>query len=140
MSTSSLFRWSGLAGILCGLLLPVPWIMEVVFGLPPSILSMSLDFVAITCIVFALMGIYGVQIKESGVNGFLGFLLTIQMSCIGLTVISWSPQSGETESAVDMLVLLMGIAGLCGYILFGIGSWKTNKFPAGSLCCGLLVR
>lgn len=129
MSTSSLFRWSGLAGILCGLLLPLPWIMEVVFGLPPSILSMSLDFVAITCIVFALMGIYNIQIKESGVCGFLGFVLTILMSCIGLTVISWSSQSGEAESAVDMLVLLMGLAGLCGYILLGIGSWKANKFP-----------
>jgi len=129
MSSANLFRWSGLACILAGLLLPVSWIMEVVLGIPPSILTMSLDFLAITFIVFALIGIYGFQIEESGVYGFLGFLLTMLMSCIGLSVISWSPDSTEVEGAAGMLVLLMGIAGLIGYILLGIGAWKANKLP-----------
>ena len=129
MSSSNLFRWSGLTSILCGLLLPVFWIMEVVIDSPPSIFSMSLEFVAITLIVFALMGIYGFQVEETGVYGFLGFLLTILMSCIGLSLISWSPESTEVEGAAGMLVLLMGIAGLIGYILLAIGSWKADKLP-----------
>ena len=127
MTSSNLFRWSGLACILGGLLLPVSWIMEVVLGFPPSILSTSLEFVAITLIMFALMGIYGSQTEESGVYGLLGFLLTILMSCIGLSLISWSPDSTELEGAAGMLLPLMGIAGLAGYILLGIGAWKANK-------------
>ncbi len=129
MSSSNLFRWSGLACILGGLLLPVPWIMEVVVGSPPSILYMSLDFVAITLIVFALIGIYGFQIEESGVYGFLGFLLAVLMSCLGLSLITWSPEIMEGEGAAGMLVLLMGISGLSGYILLSIGSWKADKLP-----------
>lgn len=132
MSSSNLFRLSGLACILSGLLLPVPWIMEILFGSPPSILSMSLDFVAITLIVFALMGIYGFQVEEAGVSGFLGFLLTVLMSCIGLSVISWSPESTEVSGVSEMLTILLGIAGLSGYILLGIGSWKANKLPRWS--------
>ena len=112
MSKLILLRWSGIACILCGLLLPVPWIMDIIIGLPPSFLSMTIDFVAIACIVFALMGIYGVQIEESGVLGFLGFVLTILMSCIGLSVITWSPQNPEIVGEASILILVMGIAGL----------------------------
>lgn len=129
MSSSNLFRWGGLACILCGLLLPVSWIMEVVLGVPPSILTMSLDFLAITFLVFALIGIYGIQIEETGVYGFLGYLLTVLMSCIGLSIISWSPESTEVTVVTDILVPLMGIAGLFGYILLGIESWKAHKLP-----------
>jgi hypothetical protein len=129
MSTSNLYRWSGLASILCGLLLPIPWIMDIIFGKPTSMLSMSVDFVAITCIVFALFGIYSVQIKESGVYGFWGFVLTILMSCIGLSVITWSPQRPDLEGGAEMLVILLAISGLLGYVLLSIGSWKANKFP-----------
>ena len=131
MSSSNLFRWSGLACILSGLLLPVFWIMQVVVGSPPSILSMSLEFVAITLIVFGLIGIYGFQIEETGVYGFLGFLLAVLMSCIGLSLISWSPESTEVVggAGAGMLIPLMGIAGLSGYILLCIGSWKANKLP-----------
>ena len=129
MSSSSLFRWSGLACIICGILLPIPWIMDIVIGLSPSLLSMSLDFVAITFILFALIGIYGVQIKESGIFGFLGFVLTILMSCIGLSVRTWSPQNPDLKGGADVLVLLMGFFGLLGYILLSIGSLKANKFP-----------
>jgi hypothetical protein len=129
MSSSNLFRWSGVACILCGLLLPVPWIMDIVLGLPPSLLSMSLDFMAITFIVFALMGIYGIQIDESGVIGFLGFVLTMLMSCIGLSVITWSSQNPDLEGSAEILVLIMAFCGLLGYILLGIASWKANKLP-----------
>lgn len=103
--------------------------MDIVLGLPPSMLSMSLDFVAITFIVFALIGIYGFQIKESGILGFLGFVLTILMSCIGLSVITWSPQHPDLEEGANLLVILMALFGLCGYILLAIGSWRTNKLP-----------
>jgi hypothetical protein len=129
MSSSNLFRWSGLACILCGLLLPVPWIMDIVVGAPPSILTITLEFLAITFTVLALIGIYSFQVEGSGVYGLLGFLLTILMSCIGLSLITWSPEITRGEGAAGMLVPLMGIAGLAGYTLLAIGSWKAGKLP-----------
>jgi hypothetical protein len=106
--------------------------MEIVFGNEPSILSMSLDFVAITLLVFGLIGIYGFQVEESGASGSLGFLLTVLMSCIALSVISWSPETTEVPEVAETLTLLMGVVGLIGYILLGIGSWKAKKLPRWS--------
>jgi hypothetical protein len=90
---------------------------------------MSLHFIAITLLVFGLIGIYGCQVEESGAFGFLGFLLTVLMSCIGLSVIRWSPEITEVTDTDVMVTLLMGVAGLFGYIFLGIGSWKANKLP-----------
>lgn len=129
MSYSNLFRWSGVACILCGLLLPVVWIMDIVVGAPPSMLSITLEFLAITFTVLALTGIYSFQVEASGVYGFLGFLLTILMSAIGLSLITWSPEITRGEGTAGMLVPLMGIAGLAGYILLSIGSWRAGKLP-----------
>ena len=129
MSSSILFRWSGLACILCGLLLPVPWIMDIVVGAPPSILTITLEFLAITFTVLALIGIYSFQVEGSGVYGLLGFLLTILMSCIGLSLITWSPDITRGEGSAGMLVPLMGVAGLAGYTLLAIGSWKAGQLP-----------
>jgi hypothetical protein len=103
--------------------------MDILLGMPPSLLSMSIDFIAITCIVFALIGIYGIQTKKSGVYGFFGFVLTMLMSCIGLSVITWSPQNPDLEGGAGTLILLMGLFGLLGYILLCIGSWKANVLP-----------
>jgi hypothetical protein len=132
MSSKNIIRWSGIACVLSGVLLPVSWYMEIVFGNEPSILSMSLDFVAITLLVFGLIGIYGCQVKESGVYGILGFLLTVLMSCIALSMISWSPETTEAPEVAETLTLLMGIVGLIGYILLGIGSWRANTLPRWS--------
>jgi hypothetical protein len=127
MSSEKLIRWSGLACVLSGVLLPVTWYMEVVFGSEPSILSMSIDFVAITFLIFGLLGIYGCQVRESGISGFLGFLLTLLMGCMGLSLISWSAEIAEVSETAEMLTLLMGVVGLLGYILLGIGSWRADK-------------
>lgn len=128
MSSSNLFRWSGLAVILAGVLLPIPWILEFVVGSPRSILTSTLEFVATILFVFGLMGIYGLQIEESGVYGFLGFLLIISSNCIILGQ-TWLPEAGQLVGVAGVLGPLGGITGLPGYILLGIGSWKANKLP-----------
>ena len=129
MVTSSLFRWSGFACILCGVLLPLFWLLDVIFLYPPSFMLSLLDFTAITSIVFALIGIYGIQVKESGLTGFLGFLFAMLMSTIGLSLISWSPGISQVEGPAEMIVPVMGLAGLIGYTLLAIGSWRANKLP-----------
>jgi hypothetical protein len=102
---------------------------------------MFIDFAAISLLIFGLMGIYGCQIEESGISGFLGFLLTVLMSCIGLSLISWMPESLEVSDAAETLTLIMGLFGLLGYIVLGIGTWRANKlqrwtavfWPVGTL-------
>ena len=121
-------RWCGIACILCGVLLPISWILEVVLDYPPSLATMSLDFIAITLIIFALSGIFAFQGEQIGIAGFLGYLLTILMSCLGLSLISWSPASAPIAAA-DTLVMLMGISGLVGYTLLAFGSWKADLLP-----------
>ena len=129
MTISNLFRLSGLACILCGVLLPLFWFMDVILQYPPSIMLSLVDFIAITSIVFGLIGIYGVQVEESGITGFLGFLFAMLMSTIGLSLISWSPGTPTVQGSAEMIVPLMGVAGLIGYTLLAIGSWRANKLP-----------
>ena len=126
MSSTNLIRWSGLAVILAGVLLPMPWILEFVVGSPRSILTQTLEFVALILLVFGLMGIYGIQIEESGIYGFLGFLLIIISNCVLLGQ-TWLPESGQLVGVAGVLGPLGGITGLPGFILLGIGSWKANK-------------
>jgi hypothetical protein len=107
--------------------------MEVIFAKSPSTLSMTLDFFAITLLIFGLVGIYSCQVEESGFIGFAGFLLSVLMSCIGLSLIRWSPEITATSETTEMVTLTMGMVGLIGYILLGIGSWKANKLPRWSV-------
>lgn len=126
MSSSNLFRWSGLATILGGVLLPTSWILRFVVGVQRPI-SGTVEFVATILLVFGFMGVYGFQHEETGVLGFLGFLLVIVHKCSALGE-CWL-QNGESTGAAIVLGPLVGITMLLGFILLGIGSWKANKFP-----------
>ena len=126
MSTSNLFRWSGLATILGGVLLPMSWILRFIFGVLRPV-SGTVEFVGTILLVFGFMGVYGFQHKETGVLGFLGFLLTTTSNCLALGE-CWL-QNGESTGAALVLAPLVGITMLLGFLLLGIGSWKANKLP-----------
>jgi hypothetical protein len=126
MSSSNLFRWSGLATILGGVLLPMSWILRYVVGVQRSV-SGTVEFIASILLVFGFMGVYGFQHEESGILGFLGFVMIIIHSCCALGE-CWL-QNGELTSAAVVLAPLVGITMLLGFILLGIGSWKANKLP-----------
>jgi hypothetical protein len=102
--------------------------LDIVFRVPSNDLTRTLYFAGLIFLLFGLMGIYGSQIKESGVYGFLGFLLTILTTSIALSV-NWIPDTGEVGGVANMLVPLMALTGLVGYILLGIGAWKANQLP-----------
>lgn len=127
MSSSSLFRWSGLATILGGVLLPTSWILRFVFGVQRPV-SGTFEFVATILLVFGFMGLYGFQTKETGVLGFLGFLLVIIHKCSALGE-CWLQNGGEPTGAAVVLGPLVGVTMLLGFILLGIGSWQANKLP-----------
>jgi len=126
MSSSSLFRWSGLATILGGVLLPLSWIVRFVVGVQRPV-SGTLEFVGTILLVFGFMGVYGSQHEETGVLGFFGFVLVIIHKCAALGE-CWL-QNGELTGAAVVLAPLVGITMLLGCILLGIASWKANKLP-----------
>ena len=127
MSSSNLFRWSGLATILGGVLLPMSWVLRFVFGVQRPI-SGTVEFVGTILLVFGFMGVYGVQHKETGILGFLGFLLVIIHKCSALGE-CWLQDGGDLTGVTVVLGPLVGVTMLLGFILLGIGSWKANKLP-----------
>ena len=127
MSAANLFRWSGMATILGGVLLPVSWILRFLFAVQRPV-SGTIEFAGTILLVFGFMGVYGVQHRETGVVGFLGFLLLIIHECSALGE-TWLQDGGEPTGAAVVLGPLVGATMLLGFILLGIGSWKANKLP-----------
>ena len=127
MSTSSLFRWSGMATILGGVLLPTSWILRFLFAVQRPVTG-TIEFVGTILLVFGFMGVYAVQHKQAGVLGFLGFLLVIVHKCSALGE-CWLQDGGELTGAAVVLGPLVGATMLLGFILLGLGSWKANRLP-----------
>jgi hypothetical protein len=126
MSSSNLFRWSGLATIIGGLLLPTSWILRFVFSVSRPYTG-TIEFVASILLVFGFMGVYSFQHEQSGVLGLLGFVLIIIHNCAALGE-CWL-QNGEVSKAGTILAPIVGVTMLLGFILLGIGSWQANKLP-----------
>jgi hypothetical protein len=121
-SSKNLFRWSGLAALLGGILLPLHWILEFAMISSDSTLSDTLGFIATTLLVFGIMGIYSYQIKETRVLGFLGFLLTSISNCVSLAQ-SWLPGRGQLVG-VPFHILFVAI--WIGAALFTILIGQSN--------------
>lgn len=140
MSTSNLIRWSGLAAILGGVLLPTSWILRFVFSVSRPYTG-TIEFVASILLIFGFMGVYGFQHEQSGVIGFLGFLLIIIHNGCALGE-CWL-QNGEVTGAAAVLAPIVGITMLLGFTLLGIGSWQANKLPRWAIVLwvvgGLLI-
>jgi hypothetical protein len=122
------FHYGGVAGILCAVLLPLSWILTYAVGSSVETLSDALSFVGEILLIFALLGIYGTQVEDSGRFGFFGFLLTIIATATALSL-SWMPEVEEASTLDLALLATMATTGLLGYLLLGIGSWRAEKFP-----------
>src|SRR5512133_3203616 len=80
MSKASLVRLGGIAAVLAGIL------RGIASFLPATTPEVALQLLYLLTDIFILLGIlalYGVQYKETGKSGFLGFLLAI----VGILVI-----------------------------------------------------
>lgn len=62
------------SSFLGGVLLPASWILRFVFDISRPYTG-TVEFVASILLVFGFMGLYGCQHVQSGVLGFLGFVL-----------------------------------------------------------------
>lgn len=113
MSTTKLIRWSGVVSVLAGL-----WVI----GIPLSELGSArqpwIFAVGTVLAIFALFGIYAVQVEESGVWGLAGFAIGI----IGEVLLM---VEGDPEEPLGMLA---GALYALGLIALAIGTWRGRVF------------
>lgn len=133
MSTSTLFRLSGLAGILSGLFIVID------FLLPASLVVDTVGVLSAVLGLFLLTGIYLRQRAESGSLGGIGYIvaslglaLTVGAAFANTYVLSLLGESVREElfaGQTGMAFLATGVIYLLGLILFGIATIKANIFP-----------
>ena len=71
--------------------------------------------------VFRVMGIYAVQIEESGMAGFLGFVLTVTASVL---------LTGSGAELFGVPYWMLGsLLGAAGFVLLAIGMLASGRFP-----------
>lgn len=118
MSKASLVSLGGIAAVLAGML------RAIASFIPAAIPEVALQLLYILTDIFILLGIfalYGVQYKETGKSGFLGFLIAV----VGILVI----RSSKALPGVDLYPAGSLIFSL-GLITLGIRLWWANILPS----------
>ena len=153
MSSSKLFRWSGLAFLLAGILLLATWYIRVAEGdssNPATVTSAlyitdhTLAIIGIVLTMLGLVGIYGRQVREAGRTGLLGFLalFTCHVLIGGLlffegyavpAIAATTPSLHEatlyTVPALLVASIVLGVFNLVGFLTFGIALMRANILP-----------
>jgi hypothetical protein len=112
MNTSTLIRWSGVAGMAAGVLN----VLDSVFEPLPWLTTLM---AVVT--VFALIGIYAAQVEASGRLGFAGYLV----GTAGYVVMAGSQ---GTIGSVPSYVVGAGLGAL-GLVLLAVGSLSARVLP-----------
>ena len=153
MSFSNLLRWSGLAFLLGGVLLPLSWFIRFAEGdssNPATVLSAlyvtehTLSIIGIILTLLGLVGVYAVQIREMGRLGFIGFVVLFTGNALlgGLlffegyvvpAIAARAPSLHEdalfTQPALLIPTIVLSVFLLLGFILFGIAIMRANVLP-----------
>jgi hypothetical protein len=118
MSKASLVSLGGIAAVLAGIL------RGIASFIPATTPDVALQLLYITTDIFILLGIltlYGVQYKETGKLGFLGFLIAV----VGILVIRSSKAiTGVNLYPAGSLIFSLGL------IILGIRLWLANVLPS----------
>lgn len=153
MSSSNLFRWSGLAFLLAGIFLPISWYIRFAegdSGNPATVTNAlyisehTLSIIGVILMLLGLVGIYTYQARESGRVGLIGFLaLFIGTALLGgllffegyvVPAIAATTPSLHEETLFGVSFLLtptiaLTIFNLLGFVLFGIAMMRANVLP-----------
>jgi hypothetical protein len=165
MTPQTLLRWSGLAAIVAGVLEALFAVLDFLL-FPPSqpfiqtsamsfsqqaatnawLIEQVINWVAKVFLLWALVGLYSRQAKETRVLGFIAFLLAF----VGIALIFGTIWGGfiltpglaraapaYLDSTVTQFSLLPGLVGyilpfmlaLLGILLFGVASLRAKVFP-----------
>lgn len=138
MSSKTLFRLSGWAGILCGLLIIVDTVFIELF-LPPDVLTSSFGQLAVTLALLVLTGVYLWQKSVSGILGaigyavnFIGLALLAGVDFAGNYILPYLDQSvTQTLFAgpLRLVFLICSLIFVIGVVLFGIATFRAGTFP-----------
>ena len=132
MNRSLLYLWAGIAGIIAGLL-------NIVIEFLPAIIGRPLNLLVVILMVWTLTAIYLRQRAESGVLGFIGYVVNefglalivgliyarvFVLSALDATLVG-ELMSGTTGFAAlaSLIIFVLGVA------LFGISIIRANVFP-----------
>jgi hypothetical protein len=153
MSSSTLFRWSGLASLVGGVLLVILSIAEsVLFGgqsdsatvMSSAWIVVEVAFVVVEILLITgLVGLYARQAEQTGILGLVAFLLALTGTVL-ISGVDWSaaflapwlaeiapPEVLDAEPAgffiVGILLTLVLLA--LGYFLFGLASLQAKVLP-----------
>ena len=118
MSKASLVSLGGIAAVLAGIL------RGIASFIPATAPDVALQLLYILTDIFILLGIfalYGVQYKETGKLGFLGFLIAV----VGILVIRSSKAiTGVNLYPAGALIFSLGL------IILGISLWLAKVLPS----------
>ena len=138
MSSITLFRLSGWASILCGLLIIFDTLFVELF-LPPSALTSSFGQLAVILALLVLTGMYLWQRPASGVLGdigyivnFMGLALLIGVDFAGNYILPYLSQSARQElfaGPTRFMFLISAMVFLAGVVLFGLAILRARVFP-----------
>lgn len=160
MASSVLFRWSGLAFIVGGVLTAVAVLFHPTSDDPAAMASAAwmpvhvLIGLGIVVLLFGMMGAYARQAEEAGALGLVGFVMAFSGTVLfggiilfldglvfpvlasGTATRGLLDMSGPLLSGpLNIVFLLASLDFGLGYILFGIATWMAGVFPrwAGAL-------
>ena len=119
IETMDIFTLSGIASILAGVLTILGSLIAFTGGNESLIWIFGLGNIFT---LFALIGIYGVQVEKSGWIGLVGFILasTGNMLLVG--------GEGQTLAGINFIMLGSSISSL-GLILLAAGTFRSKAFP-----------
>jgi uncharacterized membrane protein len=117
MSKAILVRYGGIAAVLAGITRGITAFIPATF---PDAALQVLYILTDLLILLGVFALYGVRYQETGISGFLGFLMAV----IGILVI----RSSKAITGVDLYPAGSLIFSL-GLILLGIQLWRANVFP-----------
>jgi len=140
MSVNRLFRWSGGAAVASGvfaLLCAGTLIAASVVPAMPGIAAVALLMLTDVLKLFALMGLYGGRVRESGWLGLAGFILAVTGQLFGAA--EFFPPSGWAMFALG-LAMIAAAAGRGGALpQWGVGClWVWLVGIVVSLAGGIL--
>ena len=132
MSTTTLYRWAGIVGIIIG-------VLNIIVEFVSDHLGTPLDLLVVILALWALVGLYLRQRQASGLLGFIGYLVNalgiVLFVGVGFSVVfifpSLDPTVIEGLFGGPFLTAFLGTEYIfvVGVILFGVATIRAGVLP-----------
>jgi hypothetical protein len=142
MNKNNFFKFCAICSILSGLFLTVGWTININRD---SLFGASLVLIAYVLVIFAFIGIYGIQYKKLKIIGFIGFVFLVASSALFVpwAFLDIARVSGVAEhvnwkevqevGATHIVGVFGGVGFVLGFFFLGLDTIKAkifSKWPA----------